>query len=67
MEIIKNVNYEPRFNGVFSRDNLTRIKNRANVINVEDKQSKETYWVSLFVYRNTAAYFDSFGIECIPQ
>ena len=30
-------------------------------------KSNETRWVSLFIDRHTAAYFDSFGIEYIPQ
>ena len=30
------------------------------------KKSKETHWVSLFIDRKTAVYFDSFGIEYIP-
>ena len=30
-------------------------------------KSKEIHWVSLFINRNAAAYFDSFGIEYIPQ
>ena len=44
----------------FSRDNLPRIKDRAYVINLGDKQSKETRWVSFFIDRYTAVYFDSF-------
>ena len=35
--------------------------------NLDDKKSKETYWVSSFIDRNTAVYFDSFGIKYIPQ
>ena len=31
------------------------------------KRSKRTHWISLFIDRNTAVYFDSFGIEYIPQ
>ena len=34
---------------------------------LDDKNSKGTHWASLFINRNTAVYFDSFGIECIPQ
>ena len=30
------------------------------------KKSKGTHWVSLFIDRNAAAYFDSFRIEYIP-
>ena len=36
------------------------------MINLDDKNCKETRWVSLFNDRNTAVYFDSFGIEYIP-
>ena len=34
---------------------------------LDDKNSKGTHWGSLFINRNTAVYFDSFGIEYIPQ
>ena len=37
------------------------------VINLDDKHPKVTHWVSLFIDRNTAVYFDSFVIEYIPQ
>ena len=37
------------------------------MINLDDKQSKGTHWVSLFIDRHTAVYFDSFGIEYILQ
>ena len=49
------------------RDNLPRIKDGACIINLDDKQSKGTHWVSLFNDCNTTVYFDSFEIECIPQ
>ena len=37
----------------------------AYVINIEDKKSKVTNWVSLSIDKKTALYFDSFGIEYI--
>ena len=37
------------------------------MININDKQSKGTHWVSLFIEGNTAVYFDSMGIGHIPQ
>ena len=37
IEIIKYLNYKPRFNGVCSRDNLSRIKDWALIINLNDK------------------------------
>ena len=67
IEITNYFNYEPRFNGVFPKNNLPRIKDGAYVINLDDKKSKGTDWVSLFIDRNTAVYFDSFGNEYIPQ
>ena len=33
---------------LFSRDILPRIEDGAHVINLDDKQSKGTQWVSLF-------------------
>ena len=36
------------------------------VINIDIKNSKETYWASLFIDINAAVYFDSFGIDYIP-
>ena len=35
--------------------------------NLDDKKSKGTHWVPLFSDRNTTVYFDSLGIEYIPQ
>ena len=36
-------------------------------INLNDKNSKGTYWGLLFIDRNVVLSFDSFGIEYIPQ
>ena len=54
----------------FSKDNFPIIKDGVYVINVNDKQSKEskeTYQISLFIGRYAPAYFDYFVIEYIPQ
>ena len=34
---------------------------------IDDKKSKEAHWVSLFIDKNLAVYFDSFRIEYIHQ
>ena len=31
------------------------------------KKNKGTHWVSLFIDRNTVVYFDSLGMEYIPE
>ena len=51
IEITNYFNDEPRFNGVFSRNNLARIKDGAYVINLDDKNSKGTHWFSLFIHK----------------
>ena len=59
--------YEIRFNGVYSRDNLTKIKDRAYVINLKEYSDIGTHWIALYVQNNDATYFDSFGVEHIPK
>ena len=48
---MKHFNYNSRFNRVFSGDNLPKIKDGAYVIYFNDKESKETHWVLLFIIR----------------
>ena len=68
-EIQKYFQNEPRFNGVFSRDNifLLEIKDGAYVINLDDYADVSTHWVALFCNRNEIVYFDSFGVEAVPE
>ena len=62
-EIQKYYENEPRFNGVFSRDNLPKkIKDRTCVINLDEYTDTGTHWVALFCKKNEIVYFDSFGI-----
>ena len=59
---------EPRFNGVYSRNNLpNKIKKGAYVINLDEYENTGTHWVSLFVKANEVIYFDSFSVEHIPK
>ena len=59
---------EPRFNVVFSRDNLpNNIKNGAYVINLDEYHDIGTHWVALYVNNKTIIYFDSFGVEHIRR
>ena len=61
------MNYQHRFDGIFSRNNLLRIKDGAYVINLVGKKNKGTHWGSLFIDENTAVYFDLFRTEYVPQ
>ena len=59
---------EPRFNGVYSRNNLpNKIKKGAYVINLDEYENTGTHWIALFVKTNEVIYFDSFGVEHIPK
>ena len=59
---------KPRFNGVYSRDNLHKtIKNGAYVINLDEYEDAGTHWIALYVKDYEIIYFDSFGIEHVPK
>ena len=68
-EVQKYYQNEPRFNGVYSRDNLPRIKDGAYVINRDEYSDIGTHWVALYLQNNNnnVTYFDSFGVEHIPK
>ena len=66
-EIIDYFEDEPRFNGVYSRNNLAKLKNGAYVINLDLSKNTGTHWVVVFVKKDEVIYFDSFGVEYIPK
>ena len=51
-EIQKYYQNEPRFNGVFSWDNLQKIKDGAYIINPDKHSDIGTHWVALHVNNN---------------
>ena len=44
---------EPKFNGVYSRNNLLKIKDGAYVVNRDECKSIGTYWIALYVNGNS--------------
>ena len=57
-----------RFNGVYSRDNLPKIKDGAYVINLDESSDIGTHWVALYVQNNNVINnFNSFGVEHVPK
>ena len=59
---------EPRFNGVYSRNNLPKIiKKGAYVINLDEYANIGTHWIALFAKLKYTVYFDSFGVEHISK
>ena len=66
-EIQKYYQNEPIFNGVYSRDNLPKIKDGAYIIDLDEYSDIGTHWVSLYVRNTNVTYFDSFDVEHIPK
>ena len=66
-EIQKYYQNEPKFSGVYSKDNLQKIKDRAYLINLDEYSVTGTHWIVLYVLNNDVNYFDSFGVEHIPK
>ena len=54
-----------RFNGIYSRDNLLKIKNGAYLINPDEYSDIGTNWIAFYVLNNDVIYFDSFRVEHI--
>ena len=67
-EIHKCYKNEPRFNGIFSRNNLPKkIKDEAYILNLDEYADVGTHWIALFCNRNDIVYFDDFGVEHVPE
>ena len=68
IEISEYYKNETRVNGIYSINNLpNKIKKGAYVINLDEYENTGTHWVSLFAEPKYTIYFDSFGVEHIPQ
>ena len=66
-EIQKYSQNKPTFIGVYSRDNLPKIKDGAYAINLDEYSDIGTVWVVLYVINNDVTYFDSFGVKHIQK
>ena len=62
-EIQKYYQNESKFNGVYSRNNLPKIKDGAYVIDLDVFKSIGSHWIALYVNGNNMIYFDSFGVK----
>ena len=73
-EIQKYYENEPRFNGVYSRNNHPEKIKEINlvykpwyVINLDEYADVGTHWIASFCNRNEIVYFHSFGAEHVPE
>ena len=66
-EIQKYYQNEPRFNSVYSRNNLPKkIRDRTYVINLDECADVGTHWIALYCNKSEIVYIDSFGVEHVP-
>ena len=66
-EIQKYYQNEPKFNGVYSRNYLSKIKDGAYIINLGEYESIGTHSIPLYVNAENATYFDNFAVEHVPK
>ena len=62
-EIWKYYQTEPQFNGIFSRNNLSKIKDGAYIRNLDEYKSIGTHQVALCMNAEN----DRFGVKHIPK
>ena len=58
---------EPKFNGIYSRNNLSKVKDGTYLISLDKGESVGPHWITLCVNAKHLTYFDSFGVEHIPK
>ena len=66
-EIQKYYQNEPKFNGFYSKNNLSKINDGTYTINADEYESIGIHWIALYVNAENLTYFDSFEVEHIPK
>ena len=59
-EIRRYYQNEPKFNSVYSRNNLPKIKDEVYLMNLDELKSIGNHWIAFNVNDNNVIYFDSF-------
>ena len=61
---------KPKINGVYSRNlryNLPKMKDRINVINLDEFKSIGTYWIALYVNSNNIIYLAALELNIFQK
>ena len=66
-EIQKYYENEPKFNGIYSRKSAKKINDGAYVIILYEYADVGSHWIALFCNKSEIVYFDSFGVEDVPE
>ena len=64
-EILKD---DKNYIGTFSKDNVPILKNNeSTIVNLADLNDVGTHWIAMKFINNRLFYFDSYGIEFVPD
>ena len=66
-EIQKYHQNETKFIDVYSRINLSKIKDGTYIVNLDEYESIGTHWIALYVNIESVAHFHNFRVENIPK
>ena len=66
-EIQKIYQNKLKFNGVYSRNDLSKIKDGEYIINLDKSKLKGTHWIAFSVNPENVTYFDKFGVEHVSK
>ena len=58
---------ELKFNSVYSRNSLSKIKDGVYIVNLDEYESIGTHCVALYANTEIITYFDSFWVEHVPK
>ena len=58
---------EPKFKGIYSRNNLSKIKDGTYIINLDEYESVGSHCIALYVNDKSNTCFYSFGGELITK
>ena len=58
---------KPKFNGIYSRNNWSKVKDGSFIRDLDEYESIGTHWLNFYVNVENVTYFDSFGAEHISK
>ena len=58
---------EPKSNGFYSKNHLSKIKDRAFVVHLDEFRLIAPHWTTFYVKVINATYFGRFGFELISK
>ena len=66
-EMQKYYEHEPKFNGVYSGNNLSKINNEVYIIILDEYESIGTHWITLYVNDNNVTYLIALGLNIFQK